>query len=53
MYPTSELEVCKPDYLVVLPWNFEKEIVEKTSYIFEWGVKNIIPTNKIRIISQG
>lgn len=53
VYPLSELKKRKPDYLVVLPWNFEKEIVEKTSFIYEWGAKHIIPKNIIKIISNG
>ena len=39
----------KPDYVVILPWNFKDEIVKKHSYIKEWGGKFVvfIPETKI------
>jgi 2-polyprenyl-3-methyl-5-hydroxy-6-metoxy-1,4-benzoquinol methylase len=38
----------KPDYIVILPWNLEDEIVEQLSYIREWGGQFVIPIPKLR-----
>ncbi|MBK9294691.1 MAG: class I SAM-dependent methyltransferase [Oligoflexia bacterium] len=39
----------KPDYVVILPWNFKDEIAKKHSYIKDWGAKFVvfIPETKI------
>lgn len=37
IYPPSHLRATRPDYLVVLPWNLEREIMGQTAYIREWG----------------
>lgn len=29
----------KPDYVIILPWNLKKEIMEQLSYIKDWGGK--------------
>jgi SAM-dependent methyltransferase len=31
----------RPDYVLILPWNLEKEISEQLKYISEWGGKTI------------
>jgi len=32
----------KPDYVILLPWNLKKEIVEQLSYIRDWNGKFVI-----------
>ena len=34
-----EISIFKPDFVILLPWNLEKEITEQLSYIREWGGK--------------
>lgn len=41
----------KPDYLLLLPWNLEKEIMAEHSYIREWGGKFVVPIPILRIVS--
>jgi 2-polyprenyl-3-methyl-5-hydroxy-6-metoxy-1,4-benzoquinol methylase len=33
----------RPDYLLILPWNLQDEIVEQMSFIREWGGRFIVP----------
>lgn len=33
----SYIKIDKPDYIVILPWNLEGEIMEQLSYVQEWG----------------
>jgi 2-polyprenyl-3-methyl-5-hydroxy-6-metoxy-1,4-benzoquinol methylase len=40
----------KPDYVLILPWNFKDEIVEQMAYIREWGGKFILPIPEALII---
>lgn len=40
----------KPDYLLVLPWNLEEEIVTQMAAIRDWGGKFVIPIPEVRIV---
>lgn len=48
----AELEKRKPDYLMILAWNFAKEIMEKTKDHEKRGGKYIIPIPHVRVISS-
>ena len=39
-----------PDYLLVLPWHFKKEILKREIKIRKKGLKFIFPLPKIEII---
>jgi hypothetical protein len=42
----KQLEEIRPDYLLILPWNISKEVVEENKRIREWGGQFVtaIPT---------
>lgn len=40
----------KPDYLLLLPWNLEKELVEANSFIRDWGGKFVVAIPDLRIV---
>ena len=33
----AHLEQCRPDYVVILPWNLREEVMGQLAYIREWG----------------
>jgi len=35
----SHLRASQPDYVIILPWNLEREITDQLSYIRQWGGK--------------
>lgn len=39
----------KPDYLLILPWNFKEEIMEQTSYLREWGGEFVVPIPEVKV----
>jgi len=40
----------RPDFLFILPWNLEQEIVSQHGYIREWGGKFVLPIPTVRVI---
>ncbi len=46
----DRIQETKPDYVVILPWNLQREIVEQLKYIREWGAKFIVPIPKATIL---
>jgi hypothetical protein len=51
IHAPEKIRETKPDYLFVGVWNIQKEVIEQTSYIREWGGKWIIPIPEPKIIS--
>jgi len=40
----------KPDYVLILPWNFKQEIVKQLAGIREWGGKLVVPIPSVEVI---
>ncbi|WP_428024397.1 class I SAM-dependent methyltransferase [Arcobacter sp.] len=40
----------KPDFVIILPWNIQDEIVEQLSYIKKWNGKFAVAIPKLKII---
>lgn len=49
VFAPSAIAQAKPDYVLILPWNLEAEIVEQLAYIREWGGKFIIPLPLVHV----
>jgi hypothetical protein len=49
----GEIARRRPDHILVLPWNLEREITKQLGYIAEWGADLIIPIPSVRRISPG
>jgi SAM-dependent methyltransferase len=46
IYSPDRIYETRPDYVFILPWNLQNEIVEQMSGIREWGGKFIVPIPK-------
>jgi SAM-dependent methyltransferase len=45
----NEIKNCKPDYVIIFPWNIKNEIAEQLNYIHDWNCKfvTVVPDLKI------
>lgn len=50
VHAPSHLQVAKPDYLVILPWNLTDEIVAQNASIREWGGRFVVAIPLVRLI---
>ena len=41
----------RPDYVLVLPWNWKEEIIAEFTYIRDWGGRFVIPVPKVEVIA--
>jgi 2-polyprenyl-3-methyl-5-hydroxy-6-metoxy-1,4-benzoquinol methylase len=46
----QKLREAKPDYVLILPWNFKDEIVQQLSDIRSWGGKFVVPIPAARVL---
>jgi hypothetical protein len=44
------LREAKPDFVLILPWNLQKEIVAKHSYINEWNGRFVVPIPRVKVL---
>ncbi|MBE7554322.1 MAG: methyltransferase domain-containing protein [Anaerolineales bacterium] len=47
-HPDKILET-KPDYVLILPWNFKDEIMKQMAVIREWGGQFVAPIPELRV----
>ena len=47
----EEIFACRPDYILILPWNLKDEIMEQMKAVRDWGCKFITPIPTVQIHS--
>ena len=45
----DRISETKPDYVLILPWNFKDEIMEQMAYIREWGGQFVVPIPEVTV----
>ncbi|WP_342237884.1 class I SAM-dependent methyltransferase [Inquilinus sp. OTU3971] len=48
--PVEAIDLMKPDYILILPWNLKDEIVAQMRHVQEWGAKFVVPIPSVSII---
>jgi SAM-dependent methyltransferase len=43
IHAPERLDEARPDYILVLPWNFKDEILAQLAHAREWGARFIVP----------
>ena len=42
------IDQAKPDWVLILPWNLEREIVEQMAHVREWGGRFVVAVPEVR-----
>jgi 2-polyprenyl-3-methyl-5-hydroxy-6-metoxy-1,4-benzoquinol methylase len=50
IFGTGKIFETKPDYLLILPWNFREEIVKQMAGIRQWGGKFVVGIPRAEVI---
>ena len=48
--PVHAIDLARPDYILILPWNLKDEIVQQMSHVAEWGGKFVVPIPDTMVI---
>lgn len=49
VHDESFLRAKKPDFVLILPWNLEAEIITQLNYIKEWNAQFVIPIPSLKL----
>jgi SAM-dependent methyltransferase len=50
VYSPEYLRETRPDYVLILPWNLQAEIMQQLSFIHDWGGQFIIPIPAVQVL---
>jgi SAM-dependent methyltransferase len=50
IHAPEKLAEARPDYVLVLPWNFKDEIVKQMAHVREWGGRFVVPIPEPRVL---
>lgn len=50
IYHPEKITETKPDYLLILPWNIQREVIKQMSFIQEWGGRFVVPIPELKIL---
>jgi SAM-dependent methyltransferase len=49
VFSPDKIRETRPDFVLILPWNLRKEIMEQMSYIREWGGQFVVPIPEVKV----
>lgn len=50
VYHPDRIAKDRPDYVLILPWNFKEEIMRQQEQIRSWGGKFIVPIPSVQVV---
>jgi hypothetical protein len=49
IFPEDRLKQTRPDYVVILPWNLQTEVIDQLAYIREWGGQFVTAVPSLKV----
>jgi SAM-dependent methyltransferase len=50
IHDPRRISETKPDYILILPWNLQSEIVEQLGHVRSWGARFVVPIPEVRVL---
>ena len=51
IYDPEKIRETKPDYILILPWNLQDEIIQQLAYARDWGAQFVVPIPEVKVYS--
>jgi len=49
IYSPDKIKETRPDYLLILPWNLQAEVMDQMRHIRDWGGQFVVPIPEVRV----
>lgn len=49
IYHPDRIDQTRPDYVLILPWNFKDEIMKQMAFVREWGGQFVVPIPEVKV----
>lgn len=46
----ERIRETRPDFVLILPWNLQREITQQHAYIREWGGRFVVPIPSVKVL---
>jgi SAM-dependent methyltransferase len=50
IFAPDKIREVRPDYVLILPWNFKEEIMKQMGDVRDWGGKFVVPIPRVRVL---
>jgi hypothetical protein len=50
IFHPDKISETKPDYILILPWNLQAEIMEQMAAVREWGCRFVVPIPRVEVL---
>ena len=50
IFPPERIQETQPDFVLILPWNLQREITAQLAYIRDWNGQFIVPIPSPQIL---
>jgi 2-polyprenyl-3-methyl-5-hydroxy-6-metoxy-1,4-benzoquinol methylase len=51
IFNPEHLSATKPDYILILPWNLQREIIDQLAFSRAWGARFIVPIPEPHVVA--
>jgi predicted TPR repeat methyltransferase len=51
IHPVERIDETRPDYLLILPWNLEREIRRQMRHVGDWGCRFVVPIPELLVVA--
>jgi SAM-dependent methyltransferase len=50
IFAPEKIAETKPDYVMIVPWNLQKEIARQLAYVRDWGGRLFVPIPEVKVL---
>jgi SAM-dependent methyltransferase len=52
IHKPTRIRETRPDYVLILPWNLQDEIIDQHSYVLDWGGRFVVPIPEVQVFPE-
>ena len=53
IYAPERINETRPDFILLLPWNLQKELTAQLAHVKAWGAQLVVPIPRPKVLSVG